>query len=294
MGTDDLSMEHADETGLAIIEEQADALIRRQWHDGRWFFSVIDLVGVLTDSATPRRYWTDMKRRIQAEGFRELYAKCVQLRLQSADGKYYRTDAADTETVLRIVQSIPSPKAEPIKQWLAKIGAQRVEEATQPLPPTDVSTEIATLARPTETAPALDWASYYEHLAALYRRQATYEAQLADIDATLDEHTEEIGELHSRVEGMEAGLRLLPEILERLGPQTLSAEHQHTIQATAKRLHERTGAAYATIYGELNQAFHVPRYTEIPDGRWTEVAEWFRARLVATEQRKSSEGGTPR
>jgi DNA-damage-inducible protein D len=106
--------------------------IRRAWHNGRWFFSVVDVVGLLTESAEPRRYWSDMKRRIRDEGFRELYAKCVQLKLPSADGKSYVTDTADTETLLRIIQSIPSPKAEPVKQWLAKVGTERLAELENP------------------------------------------------------------------------------------------------------------------------------------------------------------------
>ncbi len=102
---------------LALIEEQADASIRRIYHDGRSFFSVIDVIGVLTDSRTPRRYWTDMKRRLgEIEGFREVYARCVQLKLMAPDGKQRQTDVTDTETMLRIIQSIPSPKAEPVKQ----------------------------------------------------------------------------------------------------------------------------------------------------------------------------------
>jgi hypothetical protein len=106
-------------------------LIRRQWVNDRWYFSVVDAVAALTDSDTPRQYWNDMKRRIKDEGFRELSAKCLQLKMRSLDGKRYATDAADTETMLRIVQSIPSPKAEPFKQWLAKVGAERLEEVPQ-------------------------------------------------------------------------------------------------------------------------------------------------------------------
>jgi len=111
-------------------------LIRRQWHEGRWYFSVIDVIAVLTDSDAPRRYWSDLKRKLRAdEGFSELYEKIVQLKMRSSlDGKKYSTDAADAETMLRIVQSVPSPKAEPIKQWLAREGARRLEEIAAGLP----------------------------------------------------------------------------------------------------------------------------------------------------------------
>lgn len=107
-------------------------LIRRQWVNDRWYFSVVDVVAVLTDSTIPRNYWSDLKRRLaDDEGFSELHAKIVQLKMRSMDGKKYATDAADTETILRIIQSIPSPKAEPFKQWLAKVGTERLEELGQ-------------------------------------------------------------------------------------------------------------------------------------------------------------------
>lgn len=117
---------------LAIFEAEANERIRKVWHDGRWFYSVIDVVAVLTDSANPRKYWTAMRSRIQDEGFREAETKCIQLKMRSRDGKMRTTDAADRETVLRIVQSIPSPKAEPFKRWLAKTGEERLQEEEEP------------------------------------------------------------------------------------------------------------------------------------------------------------------
>jgi hypothetical protein len=111
-------------------------LIRQQWHDGRWFFSVIDVIAVLTDSDAPSTYWGMMKQRLaKVEGFTEVFTKCEKLKMRSPlDGKKYATDAADAETMLRIVQSVPSPKAEPIKQWLAQEGAKRLEEMAAELP----------------------------------------------------------------------------------------------------------------------------------------------------------------
>ncbi len=111
--------------------EEDGCIIRRQWVDGQWYFSVVDVVAALTESAEPRVYWAQLKRRVQDEGFVELLAKCKQLKMRSLDGKRYATDAADTETLLRIIQSIPSPKAEPFKQWLAKVGTERIEENAQ-------------------------------------------------------------------------------------------------------------------------------------------------------------------
>lgn len=116
----------------ALLPFEGDGrLVRRQWVDDRWYFSVVDVVAVLTDSDAPSKYWSAMKARIQDEGFRELSTKCRQLKMRSLDGKRYATDAADTETLLRIVQSIPSPKAEPFKQWLAKVGSERLEDVGQ-------------------------------------------------------------------------------------------------------------------------------------------------------------------
>jgi hypothetical protein len=117
---------------LSIFDAEATAQIRHVWHDGRWFFSVIDVVGLLTDTPVPRNYWADMKRKIQDEGFRELLEKIQQLKMLASDGKQRLTDAADAETLLRIIQSIPSPKAEPLKQWLARVGTERLREMENP------------------------------------------------------------------------------------------------------------------------------------------------------------------
>src|SRR6266571_5143324 len=115
--------------GVALFQEKT---VRRVWHEGKWFFSVIDVIAVLTDSGNPRRYWSDLKRKLKAEGYVELYEKIVQLKMTSLDNKNYMTDAADTTTLLRIIQSIPSPKAEPFKRWLAEVGTQRLEEIENP------------------------------------------------------------------------------------------------------------------------------------------------------------------
>ncbi len=104
--------------------------IRRVWHDEQWYFSVVDVVQVLTDSPTPRQYWGKIKDREFQQ--LELSPIWVQLKLPSADGKSYKTDCANTESMFRIIQSIPSPKAEPFKRWLAKVGYERVQEIEDP------------------------------------------------------------------------------------------------------------------------------------------------------------------
>jgi hypothetical protein len=116
--------------GIAIFEGNK---IRRHWDDKKelWYFSVVDVVGVLTDSNSPRKYWNKLAERLRKEG-NESVTKCHQLKMKSSDGKYYLTDAADTEVMLRVVQSIPSPKAEPFKLWLAQVGYERLEETADP------------------------------------------------------------------------------------------------------------------------------------------------------------------
>lgn len=96
-------------------------------------FSIVDVISVLTDSNEPRRYWSDLKRKLKAEGANQLYDNIVQLKMQSPkDGKNYKTDVANTEQLLRIIQSIPSPKAEPFKMWLAEVGRERIDETIDP------------------------------------------------------------------------------------------------------------------------------------------------------------------
>ena len=107
--------------------------VRYVWDEERekYFFSVVDVVQVLTDSTTPRRYWSDLKRKLAAEGS-EMYEKIVQLKLPSSDGKSYLTDVADTEQVFRLIQSVPSKKAEPFKLWLAELGQERMNQLQDP------------------------------------------------------------------------------------------------------------------------------------------------------------------
>jgi len=116
------------ETHIAIFNGKA---IRRKLIGNEWFFSVVDVVGVLTESDDPRNYWKVLKHRLNEEGS-EVVTFCNQLKLKSGDGKEYETDCADTEGIFRIIQSIPSKKAEPFKRWLAKVGYERIKEIENP------------------------------------------------------------------------------------------------------------------------------------------------------------------
>ena len=104
-----------------------------QWveKEAQWYFSIIDVIEILTGSSIPKRYWSDLKKKLTREGS-QLYENIVQLKFEAADGKSYATDCLDTQNLLRLIQSIPSPKAEPFKQWLAKVGYERMQEISNP------------------------------------------------------------------------------------------------------------------------------------------------------------------
>jgi hypothetical protein len=110
-----------------------DKKVRALW-DGekeKWYFSIIDVIEILINSGRPRKYWNDLKTKLKKEGS-ELSEKIGQLKIKSTDGKFYKTDVADTEQLFRLIQSIPSPKAEPFKLWLAKIASERLDEMQDP------------------------------------------------------------------------------------------------------------------------------------------------------------------
>lgn len=118
------------ENKLAIFEEKE---IRREWYKDEWYFSVIDVVEALVENnRRPRKYWSDLKQKLISEGFVEVSEKIGQLKMMAKDGKMRLTDVADTKTILRIIQTIPSPKAEPFKRWLAQVGSERLEEIVNP------------------------------------------------------------------------------------------------------------------------------------------------------------------
>lgn len=107
--------------------------VRTLWDDTheKWYFSIVDVIQILTESTIPKRYWSDLKKKLSKEGS-ELYDNLVQLKMPAEDGKYYKTDVADSEQLFRLIQSIPSPKAEPFKMWLAQIASERLDELQDP------------------------------------------------------------------------------------------------------------------------------------------------------------------
>ena len=127
---------------LKLFEQQQ---VRSSYDEDseKWYFSIIDIIGILTESKNPRRYWRDLKIKLSdEEGFGQLYEKIVQLKLTAPDGKKRETDCADVETLLRIIQSVPSKKAEPVKQWLARVGYERMKELADPSTALDRARDI--------------------------------------------------------------------------------------------------------------------------------------------------------
>ncbi len=118
------------QNAIKVFEEKK---VRTLWDSEieEWYFSVVDVVAILTDSENPRRYWSDLKRKLAKEGS-QLYAEIVQLKMLSSDGKYYKTDVATTQQLFRLIQSIPSPKAEPFKLWMAQVAKERLDQMQDP------------------------------------------------------------------------------------------------------------------------------------------------------------------
>lgn len=117
-------------TSIKLFEQKQ---VRSVWDDNeeKWYFSIVDVIGILTDSSNPRKYWSVLKTRLKKEGS-QLATNCSQLKLQSTDGKFYKTDVADTEQLFRLIQSVPSPKVEPFKLWIAKVARERIDEIEDP------------------------------------------------------------------------------------------------------------------------------------------------------------------
>ena len=118
------------QNAIKVFEEKK---VRTLWDSEteEWYFSIVDVVAVLTDSENPRRYWSNLKRKLAKEGS-QLYEGIVQLKMLSSDGKYYKTDVATTQQLFRLIQSIPSPKAEPFKLWMAQVAAERLDQMQDP------------------------------------------------------------------------------------------------------------------------------------------------------------------
>jgi hypothetical protein len=261
---------------VSVIEEQADKAIRRSLLDGVWYFSVIDVIAVLTDSHTPRRYWAELKVKLRTEEF-QLFGKIEQLKMQSRDGKRYNTDAADTETLLRIIQSVPSPKAEPIKQWLAKVGVRKLEETYFP---TNLGSSIAEIRRnKPDDSDLTGMADYYQQLSMVYRQQALLESRLRFVEVATRSQGEEITDLKIRLDELERNQSSLPQVLQLLRVGQLTPAHQKRVNSWVNQLAKATGWRVTAIFADLAADFEYKTFGDARESDWKRIEEYFREKL---------------
>jgi hypothetical protein len=274
----------SDDRTLQLIEEQAERTIRRVEIDGVWYFSIIDVVAVLTGSPQPRRYWADMKRDITDEGFTQLYARSVQLKLPSRDGKNYKTDAADLATMLRIVQSIKSPKAEPIKQWLARIGARNLEETYSPA---SLGSSIAEIKQhKPDDDDLLGMADYYQQLSMVYRRQAHLESRLRLVEVASQSHDKEITDMKIRLDELERNLSSLPDLLQLLRVELLTPTHQKMVRHWVNELARLTGWHISKIFTDLAADFEYKTFSDARESDWDRITTYFQQNLQNARKRQ--------
>ena len=277
-----------DDTALTVIQEQADRTIRRAEIGGVWYFSVIDVVAVLTESPNPRNYWNMLKSRLANEGADQSYTNCVQLKLQSKlDGKNYRTDAANVETLLRIIQSIPSPKAEPIKRWLANVGSRHLETSEQAMVPTP-TTPIAQAwmtDRPAD-GDLLGWAEFLERMAIVYRQQAGLESRVRSIEAATRGYEARLDSFELRLDQLEKAQSTLPELLDLLKPEQLSPAHQTMVRRWVNDLVHLTGWHITMIFQDLVADFAYHSFSDARESDWQGIQEWFQVRLAEARKRR--------
>jgi hypothetical protein len=273
---------------LAVLEEQADATIRRVEIDGVWYFSIVDVIAVLTDSPAPSQYWGDTRRRMRtSEGWKELSENILKLPLVAADGKARPTDCTNTETLLRIIQSIPSPKAEPVKMWLAKIGAQRLETAeqvTMPAPTTPIA-QAWTTERPAD-GDLLGWAEFLERMAIVYRQQASLESRVRYVETAVQEQERRLDSIEIRLDQLEQAQSTLPELLDLLRPDQLSPLHQTMVRRWVNDLTHLTGWHITMIFQDLVADFAYHSFGDAKESDWARIQDWFQARLDAARKRR--------
>lgn len=265
---------------ISVIEEQADKTIRRSLVDGVWYFSIVDVVAVLTGSPRPRKYWNALKTSMQqTEGWNELSQKMGQLKLQASDGKYYRTDAADTTTILRIIQSIPSPNAEPIRLWLAKVGAKELSQ-TYDTAATNLGSSIAKIRqnRPADDD-LLGMADYYQQLSMVYRQQALLESRLRFVEVATRSQGEDITDIKIRLDELERNQSSLPELLQLLRVELLTPAHQNQVRAWVNELARLTGWHITAIFTDLAADFEYKTFGDAREADWNRIEEYFRGKL---------------
>ena len=284
-------MRHDDDSvsdmALAVLEEQADATIRRAEIHGVWYFSVIDVIAILTESSNPRNYWNMLKTRLAEEGSSQTYTNCVQLRLLAADGKARLTDTADLETAPHSPVRTHLPRLNPVKRWLAKVGAQHLEareQVTVPSPTTPIAQAWMT-DRPAD-GDLLGWAEFLERVALVYRQQARLEARVSYLETASRGHESRLDALELRLDAVEQSQKQLPELLDLLKPEQLSPLHQTMLQRWVNDLAHLTGWHISMIYQDLVADFNYHTFTDAKESDWQRIADWFQARLDAARKRR--------
>jgi hypothetical protein len=207
-------------------------------------------------------------------------AKCRQLKMPASDGKQRLTDVADTETILRIVQSVPSPKAEPIKQWLARTGA--IDLGARSVRPVDSEDTVAIPKLDTEL---LALAEYHERLAMVYRQQASMSTRLESVEAVTRSHDQQLLDILLRLESLETGSGVLPDMLALLRPENLSKDHQTQLKRWTSDLTYLTGWHRNMIWQDLVADFGYETFGDATDADWQRIADWFNERLAYFNKR---------
>jgi hypothetical protein len=278
-------------TAIAVIEEQADRSIRRVQIGEVWFFSVIDVIGVLTDAPIPRQYWHNMKRYVTTEGFSEVSQEVRQLKMRASDGKMRTTDAADVKTMLRLIQSIPSPKAEPVKQWLAKVGAQELSQTYVAPDTTNVAGSLrSSIAEIQHSKPddsdLLGMADYYQQLSMVYRQQARLETRLQFVEVATRSQGEEITDIKIRMDELERNQSSLPELLQLLRVELLTPAHQNQVLSWVNELARLTGWHITAIFTDLAADFEYKTFGDAREADWNRIEEYFREKLEDARRNK--------
>ncbi len=278
------------ETRLTLEAFYADAKQRIRYviHEGKPWYSVVDVIGLLTDSPRPRKYWSDLKAQLADEGS-EVSAKIGQLKMLAPDGRQRLTDAANEETLLRLIQSIPSPKAEPFKQWLASVGHERLEEMRNPELAADrMRREYAALGYSDEwIGQRLKGILVRDELTQEWRERGAHEGkEFATLTETIHNETFEISTTeHRQVKhiGARANLRdsmtNMELILTALGEETAKALHQAhdsegftELHADAHEAGDVAGAARQDIEARIGRpVVSAENYKTLRQGRQREL-----------------------
>ena len=225
-----------------------------------------------------------------SEGWQELSENILKLPLVAADGKARPTDCANTEVLLRIIQSIPSPKAEPVKLWLARVGATHLEAERRSVDMPAPTPAAPMAAAWTTNRPAdddlLGWAEFLERMALVYRQQASLESRMRYVETASQGHESRLDALEVRLDAVEQSQKQLPELFDLLQPEQLSPLHQTMLSRWVNDLAHLTGWHINMIYQDLVADFNYHHFSDAKESDWQHIADWFQARLETARRRR--------